>query len=163
MTAPDLWHNLPEAAWQRVQLLHVPQKMLKDSGEDSKAWLQYVEAKMAAKHRAAKEAPLALAAELKEDDRKRASIYEAAIARITAVLGDPRMPISRRLRWSSRWHQPNPKAALSFSISWCIKLRSQGNTSGFIIERVSFVSCAGTAHIVKSAASKLLSAQVRPR
>ena len=89
MTAPDLWHNLPEDEWHRVQLLHVPQKMLKDSGDDSKAWLQYVEAKMAAKHRAEKEAPLALEAELKEEDRKHAGIYEVAIARIAAVLGDP--------------------------------------------------------------------------
>lgn len=44
---------------------------------------------MAAKHRADKEAPLALEAELKDENKKNTSIYEVAIARITAVLGDP--------------------------------------------------------------------------
>lgn len=74
-TAPDLWHNLPADEWQRLQLLNVPVKLLKEEGRNSKGWLQYVEAKLAAKSRASKEAPLTLEAELKEADRMHQAVY----------------------------------------------------------------------------------------
>lgn len=88
MVAPDLWHNLFVDEWQRVQLLHVPPKLLKEGGTNSKAWSQYEEAKRAAKHRAGNEAPQALEAELRQADRRHAEIYKVAVARISAVLAD---------------------------------------------------------------------------
>ena len=87
MTAPDLWHNLPEDEWSRVQVLNVPQKMLKDNGGDMRAWMQYTEAKLAAKQRATKEAPGDLD-ELKKADLFHIKAYEAAAERIGAVLED---------------------------------------------------------------------------
>lgn len=72
-----------------MQLLHVPQKLLKEQGGESKAWMQFLEAKLAAKGRAAKEAPTALEAELKAEDVKHQHIYEVAAGRISAILGDP--------------------------------------------------------------------------
>ena len=87
MTAPDLWHNLPEDEWSRVQVLNVPQKMLKDNGGDMRAWMQYTEAKLAAKQRATKEAPGDLD-ELKKADLFHIKVYEAAAERIGAVLED---------------------------------------------------------------------------
>ena len=86
--APDLWHNLPAEEWPRLQLLHVPIQMMRRAEQDTKAWLQYVEAKLAAKSRAAKEAPNAWVNELKEADRKHQAIYEVAARRISAILGD---------------------------------------------------------------------------
>ena len=86
--APDLWHNLPAEEWQRLHLLHVPTKLTRREEHDTKAWLQYVEAKLAAKSRAAKEAPSAWVTELKEADLKHQQIYEAAARRISAILGD---------------------------------------------------------------------------
>lgn len=51
--------------------------------------MQFLEAKLAAKSRAAKEAPHALEAELKADDIKHQRIYEVAAGRISALLSDP--------------------------------------------------------------------------
>ena len=83
------WHNLPEDEWLRLQVLHVPQKRLKEQGDDAKAWLQFSEAKLCAKARVVREAPTALEAELKEDDLTHQAIYEMAPARISAILSDP--------------------------------------------------------------------------
>lgn len=69
-------------------MLHVPLKLLKEEGKESKGWLQYVEAKLAAKSRAAKEAPLALEAELRAADLKHQEIYEVAASRISAIIAD---------------------------------------------------------------------------
>lgn len=60
--APDLWRNLPDGKWLRLQTLHVPPKLLKEQGVDGKAWLQYQEAKQSAQARASKERPWALGA-----------------------------------------------------------------------------------------------------
>ena len=67
----------------------MPQKRLKEQGDDAKAWLQLSETKLCAKARAVREAPTALEAELKEDDLRRQAIYEMAAARISAILSDP--------------------------------------------------------------------------
>ena len=86
--APDLWFSLPAEEWLRLKLLHVPPKLLREDGRESKAWMQYTEAKLAAKSRGVKEAPGALEAELKAADLKRQQIYEVAAGRISAIFGD---------------------------------------------------------------------------
>ena len=70
-------------------MLHVPPKLHREDGRESKAWLQYTEAKLAAKSRATKEGPFALEAELKAADLKHQQIYEVAASRVSAIFGDP--------------------------------------------------------------------------
>ena len=86
--APDLWYNLPEDEWKRLQLLHVPPKLLKEEGKTSRGWVQFAEAKHVAMQRAMKEAPSSLEVELKAADQKHQAIYEVAAARISAILAD---------------------------------------------------------------------------
>lgn len=48
---------------------------MKESGEDNRAWQQFVEAKLCAKTRAAKEAPIALEKELRLEDHFHQEVY----------------------------------------------------------------------------------------
>ena len=34
--APDLWHSLPAEEWKRLKILHVPKKMLQQTGDDNR-------------------------------------------------------------------------------------------------------------------------------
>ena len=87
-TAPDLWHNLPADEWQRLTLLNVPAKMLKEEGRHSKGWLQFIEAKLVAKGRSRRAANPEREQELQEADRMHQAIYEVAAKRISKILQD---------------------------------------------------------------------------
>ena len=87
--APYLWHSLPEAEWSRLKVLHVPKKLLQQTGDDKRAWLQFQEASMCALSRVHRIAPGDLEKELQADDLWRQEIYEVAAQRISQLLTDP--------------------------------------------------------------------------
>ena len=87
-TAPDLWHNLPADEWQRLTLLNVPAKLLKDEGRHSKGWLQFIEAKLVAKGRSRRAANPECEKDLHEADKMHQAIYEVAAKRISKILQD---------------------------------------------------------------------------
>lgn len=67
----------------------MPKKMLKQAGDDQKAWLQFMEAKQCARLRASRDAPSAQERTLREDDEWRQEVYAVAAERISAILQDP--------------------------------------------------------------------------
>ena len=88
-TAPDLWHSIAEGEWDRLTVLHVPPKMLKQSGADQRVWLQYQAARQCARARAIRDEPADLVAQLKMEDEWHKEVYEVAAERISAILTDP--------------------------------------------------------------------------
>ena len=88
-TAPDLWHSLAEGEWARLTVLHVPPKLLKKSGADQRAWLQFQEARQCAHTRASRDAPVELAEQLHKEDLWHREVYATAAWGISAILTDP--------------------------------------------------------------------------
>ena len=86
--APDLWRNLPEEEWKRLQLLHVPWKMLRSQEGDARGKQQYLLAKQVAVQRAQKEQPISLERDLTAEDQLHYDVYMMAAQRICNVLQD---------------------------------------------------------------------------
>ena len=83
--APDYFHHLGEDEWNRLTVLHVPVKMMKEAGEDTRQWMQYKVGKRLAQERARTEFNEESLKELQEADRRHYLIYQAA-ARIEGIL-----------------------------------------------------------------------------
>lgn len=84
-----MWHSLPEGEWLRLKVLHVPKKLLRETGDDQRAWLQHQEAMQCALTRANREAPHELKLQLQEDDKWYQAVYETAALRVSTLLTDP--------------------------------------------------------------------------
>ena len=86
--APDLWHNLPEDEWKRLQLLQVPWKMMKSQATNDRGRQQYLLAKQLAVKRAQREQPTSLEQELVIEDQLHFEVYMTAAKRISKMLQD---------------------------------------------------------------------------
>ena len=86
--APDLWHNLPEDEWKRLQLLQVPWKLMKSQATHDRGRQQYLLAKQLAVQRAHREQPKSLEQELVIEDQLHLEVYMTAAKRISKMLQD---------------------------------------------------------------------------
>ena len=66
-----------------------PKKLLRETGDDQRAWFQHQEAMQCALTRAHREAPQELELQLQEDDKWYQAVYEAAAQRVGTLLTDP--------------------------------------------------------------------------
>ena len=86
--APDLWHNLPDDEWKRLQLLQVPWKLMKSQATHDRGSQQYLLAKQLAVQRAHREQPKSLEQELVIEDQLHLEVYMTAAKRISKMLQD---------------------------------------------------------------------------